>query len=231
LKRLIAGQEVMIPYYDFKTSKRHMDQTPMQLAENEILLIDSLHGLYPEMTGDIPHEKKFKLYLEPLLQMKGRDGRYIRWTDLRMIRRMLRDAVHRARSPQMTLEHWHYVRSSELRNIIPYLGTADFIINSGMPYEIPLYRPRLLDLFATWDRLYKDDPLRDDAYTRAARVHQFLRAVEPVEDDSPVPPDSVLREFIGGSAFQYCDRDLPETTARLAAFGRMHRKDPIPKHG
>ena len=203
LKRLVAGQEVMIPYYDFKTSKRHMDQTPMQLAENEILLIDSLHGLYPEMTGDIPHEKKFKLYLEPLLQMKGRDGRYIRWTDLRMIRRMLRDAVHRARSPQMTLEHWHYVRSSELRNIIPYLGTADFIISSGMPYEIPLYRPRLLDLFANWDRLYKDDPLRDDAYARAARVHQFLRAVEPVEDDSPVPPDSVLREFIGGSVFQY----------------------------
>jgi uridine kinase len=155
------------------------------------------------MTGDIPDEKKFKLYLEPLLQMKGLDGRYIRWTDLRLIRRMLRDAVQRAYQPQQTLEHWHYVRASELRNIIPYIGTADFIINSGMPYEVPLYRPRLLDLFAQWEQQYKGDPLRQDAYMRAARLHKVLQAVEPVEDDSPVPPDSVLREFIGGSILEY----------------------------
>jgi len=203
LKRLIAGERVMIPFYDFKTSKRHLNHSAMQLSENEILLIDSLHGLYPEMTGDIPDEKKFKLYLEPLLQMKGPGGRYIRWTDLRLIRRMLRDAVHRAYQPQQTLEHWHYVRASELRNIIPYSGTADFIINSGMPYEVPLYRPRLLDLFAQWEGQYKGNPLRQDAYMRAARLHKVLQAVEPVEDDSPVPPDSVLREFIGGSSLEY----------------------------
>jgi uridine kinase len=203
LKRLITGERVMTPFYDFKTSKRHLNHSAMQLSENEILLIDSLHGLYPEMTGDIPDEKKFKLYLEPLLQMKGPDGRYIRWTDLRLIRRMLRDAVHRAYQPQQTLEHWHYVRASELRNIIPYIGTADFIINSGMPYEVPLYRPRLLDLFAQWEEQYKGDPLRQDAYMRAARLHKVLQAVEPVEDDSPVPPDSVLREFIGGSSLEY----------------------------
>ena len=203
LKRLITGERVMIPFYDFKTSKRQLNHSAMQLSENEILLIDSLHGLYPEMTGDIPDEKKFKLYLEPLLQMKGPDGRYIRWTDLRLIRRMLRDAVHRAYQPQQTLEHWHYVRASELRNIIPYSATADFIINSGMPYEVPLYRPRLLDLFAQWEGQYKGNPLRQDAYMRAARLHKVLQAVEPVEDDSPVPPDSVLREFIGGSSLEY----------------------------
>jgi uridine kinase len=175
----------------------------MKLGEGEVLLIDSLHGLYPEMTEDIPNQKKFRLYLEPLLQMKGPDGRYIRWTDLRLIRRMLRDAEHRAYKPQDTLEHWHYVRSSELRNIIPYLSTADFIINSAMPYELPLYAARLLDLFAEWETLYQDDPLREDAYARATRVHAVLQAVEAVEDDSPVPPDSVLREFIGGSIYQY----------------------------
>ncbi len=200
LKQLIKGQTVSVPFYDFKTGKRHSDHTTMTLREGEILLIDSLHGLYPQMTSDILNERKFKLYLEPLLQMKGPDGRYIRWTDLRMIRRMLRDAVHRAFQPQMTLEHWHYVRSSELRNIIPYNSTADYIINSGMPYEIALYRPRLLDLFAEWEALYRNDPLREDAYSRAARVHKVLQAVEPVEDDSPVPSDSVLREFIGGSS-------------------------------
>ena len=203
LKRLLQGQEVLIPFYDFKISKSYPDRTPFKVAQDEILLIDSLHGLYPLMSEGIPVEKKFKLYLEPMLQMKGPDGRYIRWTDLRLIRRMLRDAVHRSHKPQDTLEHWHYVRSSELRNIIPYSGTADFIINSAMPYELALYRARMLDQFAGWDAQYRDDPLRQDAHKRAARLHKVLRAVEPVEDDSPVPADSVLREFIGGSMYEH----------------------------
>ena len=203
LVRLVEGEKVVIPFYDFKSGKRHLNRTPMKLATHEILLIDSLHGLYPPMTEDIPNEKKFKLYLEPLLQMKGPDGEYVRWTDLRLIRRMLRDAVHRAYKPQDTLEHWHYVRASELRNIIPYLNTTDYIINSGMPYELPLYRARLFDLFAKWAEQYQDDPLREDAYVRAVRIHKLLGAVEPVEDDSPIPSDSVLREFIGGSSLKY----------------------------
>jgi uridine kinase len=203
LRNLSEGEEVFIPFYDFKSGKRHLNHTPMKLSENEILLIDSLHGLYPDMTEDIPDEIKVKLYLEPLMQMKGPDDHYIRWTDLRLIRRMLRDAEHRAYKPQQTLEHWHYVRSSELRNIIPYLITADYIINSAMPYEIALYRPRLLDLFIKWEQLYRDNPLREDAFTRASRISKILQAVEPVEDDSAVPSDSVLREFIGGSSLEY----------------------------
>jgi uridine kinase len=203
LKRLSEGEEVSIPFYDFKTGKRHLNRTPLKLEEEEILLIDSLHGLYPALTEDIPNEMKFKLYLEPLMQMKGPDDRYIRWTDLRLIRRMLRDAVHRAYNPQQTLEHWHYVRSSELRNIIPYLSTANHIINSAMPYEIAIYRPKLIDRFAEWVEIYKEDPLREDAYIRAGRIHKLLQVVEPVEDDSPIPPDSVLREFIGGSSLEY----------------------------
>jgi len=95
------------------------------------------------------------------------------------------------------------VRASELRNIIPYVNTADYIINSAMPYELPLYHARLLDDFARWEGQYQDDPLRQDAYMRATRVHKILKAIEPVQDDSPIPPDSVLREFIGGSIYQY----------------------------
>jgi uridine kinase len=198
LKRIVKGEEVRIPFYDFKIGKRSPDHTPFKLQPGEILLIDSLHGLYPEMTEQIPTELKMKLYLEPLLQMKTPEGKYIRWTDLRLIRRMLRDAEHRAYNPQQTLEHWHYVRTSEMRNIIPYINTADHILNSSMPYEIALYRPRMLDRFLGWRDLYKDDPLREDAYMRAERVCHFLEAVEPVEDDSAVPKESVLREFIGG---------------------------------
>lgn len=202
LHRLIEGEEVLIPYYDFKTGTRQDAQTPLKLAKDEILLIDSLHGLYPGLSGDIDEVRKFKLYLEPLLQMKGPHG-YIRWTDLRLIRRMLRDAAHRAYNPQMTLEHWHYVRSSEMRNIIPYGSHADFIINSAMPYELCLYRARLFDAFAEWAESYTDNPLREDAYQRATRIYEVLKAVVPVSDDSAVPAESVLREFIGGSSLTY----------------------------
>ena len=203
LTHLIAGEKVFIPHYDFKTGQRTDAQTPMQVAPNEIILIDSLHGLYEGMTGDIPPERKFKLYIEPLLQMKGPDDKYIRWTDLRLMRRMMRDATHRAYDPQQTLEHWHYVRKSEMRNIIPYVNTADYIINSALPYELPIMRPLLLDHFEEWAEKYEGDPERIDAHMRAMRVCDLLRSVTPVEDDSPIPPDSLLREFIGGSCYEY----------------------------
>ncbi len=203
LKKLASGEEVKIPYYDFKSGKRFLDRTPLRLGENEVLLIDSLHGLYPEFSKEIPGSQKFKLYLEPLLQMKNLDGQYIRWTDLRLIRRMLRDSVHRAYNPEQTLLHWHYVRSSEKRTILPYCNTADYIVNTSMPFEVPIYRPKLLEHFLEWEKKYSSDPLREDAYTRAARVGKVLEAIEPVEDDSAIPGDSVLREFIGGSTMEY----------------------------
>ncbi|MCK4311143.1 MAG: response regulator SirA [Candidatus Cloacimonetes bacterium] len=203
IKKICDEERVLIPYYDFKTGTRYPDRIPVKLDKNEILLIDSLHGLYPKMSEGIPDEYKFKVYLEPLLQMKAPDGRYIRWTDIRMIRRMLRDSVHRAYNPMQTLEHWHYVRSSETRHIIPFINTTDYIINSGMPYEIALYKARLFKEFEKWNTEYKDHPLKEDAYERASRVYNVLKSVEPVEDDSPVPADSVLREFIGGSIYEY----------------------------
>jgi uridine kinase len=175
----------------------------MQLEEDEILLIDSLHGLFPLMTESVPDERKARIFLEPLMQMKQPDGEYIHWADLRLIRRMLRDSVHRAYNPQRTLEHWHYVRASEMRHIIPHIGSTDIIINSAMPYEIAIYRPKLLESFKQWEEVYQDDPLREDAFLRATRVRQMLEAVEPVEDDSAIPEDSVLREFIGDSTLPY----------------------------
>ncbi len=203
LVQLTEGKEVNIPYYDFKTGHRFDARTPMKLGKRDVLLIDSLHGLYPDMMKDIPDEQKFRLYIEPLLQVKGPDERYVRWTDIRLIRRMLRDAAHRAYDPRQTLEHWHYVRTSELRNIIPNINRTDFIVNTGMPYELPIYRARMLDQFRAWTEQYREDPLRQDAYTRAARIAALLESVEPIEDESPIPADSVVREFIGGSCYEY----------------------------
>lgn len=203
LSRLFEGEEVRIPFYDFKSGTRQLDQTPMKLAKNEIILIDSLHGLYPDMTRDIAPEKKFRLYIEPLLQMKGPDGRYVRWTDIRLMRRMLRDATHRSYEPARTLLHWHYVRTSELRHIIPFVNTTDYIVNSGMPYELPMYKAKLFDDFERWTKDYANDPLRSDAHERAVRIYEMLKSLVAVEDDSVVPENSVIREFIGGSIYEY----------------------------
>lgn len=203
LAELVEGKEVMIPFYDFKTGRRFDNHTSMKLESDQVVLIDSLHGLFPAMTGSIPDEQKFKLYLEPLLQMKGEDGEYVRWTDIRLIRRMLRDASHRAYDPRQTLEHWHYVRASEMRNIIPRINFTDAIINSAMPFELPLYAARMLKQFELWSIVYKENPLRADAFERAARVYQLLSTIHPLDDESVIPSDSVIREFIGGSSLKY----------------------------
>ena len=197
IKELLDGKEIQMPFYDFKTGKRSPKTTPTRLAKNDMILIDSLYGLYPPLTEGVKLAS-YKVYIEPLMQMKMINGEYIRWTDIRLMRRMLRDAATRAADYGQTLTHWHYVRSGELRNIVPYVSSADYIINSGMPYELSIYQPKLATYFEEWSREYEDDPLRQDAYTRAARVSALLNSIVPTPDDDIVPGDFVLREFIGG---------------------------------
>ena len=93
---------------------------------------------------------------------------------------------------------YHHVRASELRNIIPNISSTDYIINSGMPYELPIYKPKLFDGFREWIERYEADPLRQDAFERASRIHKLFEAIISVDEDSIVPKDSVIREFIGG---------------------------------
>lgn len=201
IKRLLNGEAIRIPKYDFKEGKQYPDQIPMQIKPNEIILIDSLHGLYGEMLAGIPQEQIFRCYIETLLQMKGTDGKYIRWTDLRLMRRMVRDEAFRAYDPGKTLTHWHYVRSAELRDILPHVNTADYIINGAVPYELPVMCNRLLKHFRDWEQAYAGDPRRADAYIRARRVRAMLETIKPVDDESPIPPTSHFREFIGGSQY------------------------------
>lgn len=203
LVRLIKGEEVLIPFYDFKNGRRSDSHTPMKIKDDEIILIDSLHGLFPPMTKEIEDDLKFKIYIEPLLQMKDNSGKYIRWTDIRLMRRMLRDAAYRAYNPEDTLTHWHYVRTSEMRNIIPNHIYADIIINSAMPYELSVYKPKLINLFKKWVKKFKNDPLRDDAFKRAVRISELMQELLPLEEDQFIPGNSVIREFIGGSTLIY----------------------------
>ena len=200
---LLEGRTVKTPHYDFKTGTRKLGVYEMSLKPNQILLIDSLHGLYGEMTQSTPDEKKFKLYIETLGQVRNKEGLFMRWADNRLLRRMIRDSWHRNLQPEQTLTHWHYVRRSELRNIIPFIGSVDYLVNSAMPFELPILKARLFKYFPPAMEKFKDDAKRQDAYVRAKRVYETLKDLTPVEDDSPVPKTSLLREFIGGSVYKY----------------------------
>ncbi|NLO34539.1 MAG: response regulator SirA [Candidatus Hydrogenedentes bacterium] len=203
VSELLAGKRIKTPHYDFKTGTRKLGVYDMELGKNQILLIDSLHGLFGEMTQSTPDEKKFKLYIETLGQVRNREGLFMRWADNRLLRRMIRDSWHRNLQPEQTLTHWHYVRRSELRNIIPFIGTVDNLVNSAMPYELPILKDLLFKYFPTAMEKFKDEAKRQDAYVRAKRVYETLKDLTPVSDDSAVPKTSLLREFIGGSDYTY----------------------------
>lgn len=201
LARLLDGETVLTPNYDFKTGKRSLNAHEMKLEKDEILLLDSLHGLYSDMTSRVPDENKFKLYIETLGQFLSEDGVSMRWADNRLMRRMIRDSLHRNSQPMDTLTHWHYVRRSELRNIIPFIGKVDFLLNSALPYELPILKAKVFSFFPKALRRFRNDPHRQDAYIRARRIVDLLEPLAEIKDDSAVPPDSLLREFIGGSRY------------------------------
>ena len=203
LVRLLAGETVRTPHYDFKTGQRTLDVHEMRLAPNQILLIDSLHGLYGDMTSAIPAEKIFRLYIETLGQLRNEAGMFMRWADNRLLRRMARDSWHRNLQPLETLAHWHYVRRSELKHIIPFIGSVDYLLNSALPYELPILKARLFGFFSPALEKFRADAKRQDAFIRARRVYDFLEPLTAVADDSAVPRNALLREFIGGSAYVY----------------------------
>ncbi|MBI4178228.1 response regulator SirA [bacterium] len=205
LTRLLRGETVRVPKFDYKAGKRIDNDHEMKLAQNEILLIDSLHGLYGGMTGNIPNEKKFRLYIETLLQMRDPEGRYIRWADLRMLRRMTRDKDQRFVDPRFTVEHWRYVRDSELDHIVPFVNSVDIIINGSLPYELLVMKKRWLKPFREWAPDYAARADRRDASERVSRVLAIFETLADITDadETAIPDTALIREFIGGSAYRY----------------------------
>jgi len=203
LSDLLSGREIDVPFYNFKKGQRDGSSGTLSVKKGDILLIDCLHGLYEPLTESVPDEKKFKLYIETLSQIKEESGRFIRWADIRMLRRMVRDMQFRGYNPKETLLHWYLVRRSELRYIIPQLPEADAIVNSFLPYELPILKSRLEGYIRDFSRELKDNPERQDAYSRTLRVLRMFREIPSWTDESAVPNRSLLREFIGGSDYTY----------------------------
>ena len=199
------------PIYSFKEGRR-AGSKPVKLESDQILLLDCLHGLYPPMTEGIDPSAQFKLYIETqnvLLEGDGKSKRLTKFTDVRLIRRMLRDALHRNHSPLKTILHWHYVRAGELFSIIPLQGLADHIVNGGFPFDLPALKP----FFSGKDSLLPhEDDFRSyagflDAKIRYHRVKTLLDSVEglskaDVANHGIIPGDAVVREFVGGSTIK-----------------------------
>lgn len=203
LEQLLAGKTVKLPHYDFHTGKRTLDVHEMTLADDEILLMDCLHGLYSDMTRSVPDAHKFRLYIETLGQLKNHKDEFMRWTDHRLMRRMIRDSWSRNHGVYETLTHWHYVRKSELQYIIPFIGNVDFVVNSAMPYEFPVLKNKLFHFLPEAIERYREDFKRQDAYLRAQRVMQFLEPLDDQVDELCIPSKALFREFIGGSEYSY----------------------------
>jgi len=201
LADLDAGRGIEMPVYDFKTGKRTAQTTHFEPEPGTLILLDTLHGLYGGLTESVPDEHKFRLYIETISQLKDNTGRYTRWTDIRLLRRMIRDAKFRAYSPERTLQHWHYVRRSELKHIISCQASADFQVNGALAYELPFLKLHLFPYLGPFLEQWRGDEKRLDGYIRARRIHDLLASLEDVEDDSMVPDTSLLREFIGGGAY------------------------------
>jgi len=189
-----------MPIYDFKLGCRVDRTVRMQVPRGALVLLDTLHGFYDGLSDRVANESKFHVYLETILQLRDASGEWVRWTDVRLLRRMLRDSVHRNYDPERTLLHWHYVRRGEMKHIIPHIGRAGAVVNGALPYELPILKRHLEHHFPRFIAAWQGDPARADALRRAERIQALLASlVEAPEDD--VPPTSVLREFIGGSAY------------------------------
>lgn len=196
LTKLINGETVQMPTFDFKEGTKKYLGKELHLADDEILVIEGIHCLNDRLTESIPAENKFKIYISDLTVLNIDYFNRISTTDTRLVRRMVRDYNFRGYSALETLKRWPSVNAGEEKNIFPYQEEADAMFNSSLVYELPVLAKHALPLL----REIKDT---EKEYSEAKRIISFLEYFDQIEDESPIPNNSLLREFIGGSVFGY----------------------------
>lgn len=192
LKDLLDGKEINIPVFDFKLGKQFITDETMKLGKDEVIIIEGIHGLNPVLTADIAEEDKFKIYLSVLTQINLDNHSRIPTTDLRLLRRMVRDNTHRGSSAENTIMTWSSVRRGEELNIFPYQEQADVMFNSAGLHELALLKTVAKPLL---EEIQPNSP----AYLEAVRLLRLLQYFIQLDDVSDVPNTSIVREFIGGS--------------------------------
>lgn len=196
LIELFEGKEVNIPSYDFVDGVQFFeDKNKMTLSENDILIMEGIHGLNDKLTPLIPHELKFKIYLSALTQLNLDDHNRISTSDNRLIRRIVRDARFRSKNAAGTIGMWNSVRHGEEMHIFPFQNNADAILNTALDYELSVLKIYAEPLLRCVTPLQKE-------YSESCRLLSFLDNFSPIAPTA-VPARSIIREFIGGSAFKY----------------------------
>lgn len=193
LCQLLKGEEVVIPNYDFLTGKRKWHEKPIMIPKNGIILIEGIHGLNEMLTASIPRENKFKIYISALTQLNLDNHNRISTTDVRMIRRIVRDYLSRGYRAEDTLKMWPSIKRGEENNIFIFQEEADVMFNSNLVYELCVLKKYAEPELA---KIEPDSPV----YYEAKRLKSFLNFFKDVEKKL-VPDNSILREFIGGSYF------------------------------
>ncbi len=190
---LLRGEEVSMPTFNFLIGKREYKGNTMKLEENDVLVIEGIHGLNPKMSAGLPDESKFKIYISALTQLNVDEHNRVATTDGRLIRRIVRDARTRGNSAQRTIAMWDSVRRGEEQNIFPFQEEADVMFNSALIYELSVIKPYVEPLLFAIPR--------DSAeYQEAKRLLKFLDYFLGVSSEN-IPNNSILREFVGGSCF------------------------------
>lgn len=193
LTALLNGEEVSLPTFDFTTGTRQYLGNTAKLKENQVLVIEGIHGLNEKLTASIPRSKKFKIYISALTSLNIDDYNRISTTDSRLLRRMLRDSKYRNHPAIATLKMWPSVRRGEEKYIFPFQEEADVMFNSSLIYEIAVLKTYVEPLLACVDR-------NEPEFSEAKRLYEFLGYFLPIEKDD-IPINSIIREFIGGCCF------------------------------
>ena len=195
LNRLLAGEEVELPYYNFATGEREYRGNRIRLTEKSILLIEGIHGLNPELTADINPRMKFCVYVSALTTISIDDHNWIPTTDNRLLRRIIRDHKYRGASAVDTIRRWPSVRRGEEKWIFPYQENADATFNSALLFELGVMKDRA-------EATLREVPRNVPEYGEASRLSKFLSYFKSIGLEY-VPSTSLIREFMGGSSFTY----------------------------
>ena len=195
LVRLMNGKTVNVPRFDFGSRMRSRETSPLRLDDDQILIIEGIHGLNPKLTHLVPARRKLKIYVSALTQLALDANNRISTTDNRLMRRIVRDSQFRGNSPLQTLRMWPSVRNGEKTWIFPFQRHADATFNSALDYELAILKPIVEPLLL---QIKSDSP----EYAEARRLSAFLSNFLSVTD-AEVPRTSILREYIGQSAFSY----------------------------
>ena len=192
---LFSGKEIELPKYNFQTGRSEKSGKKLKMHENDVLVVEGIHALNPELTAQIPDEQIFRVYASAFTTILLDSHNYVPTTDNRLLRRIIRDYKYRGVNAMETIHRWPSVRAGENKWIFPFQENADAMFNTAMIFELAVIKQQAVPLL-------EQVPENCDEYSEAYRLLKFLKYIKPITNRQ-VPPTSLLREFLGGSSFKY----------------------------